>query len=288
MDALDCNWPFRDGRVGMAVSRTERRRPMRRRQLGGPFIRSTVMLCLAGVLLAGCGKVVLYAKLPEQEGNEMLGLLLDQGIDGEKRPEKDDMVGLYVSSDQLSAAIDLLKRHGYPREQFSTISDIFASDKLISTPFEDHTRYLYGLSQEMAETLSQLDGVVTTRVHLVLPDSSDEDAPQTASASVFIKHNPSHRLDSYIPQIKSIVSSGIAELPYEAVTVALFPAHEGDVVEVSNVALKSVLSIDLSADSVTRFYVLIGVMAACIAGLALAIVYLFLFRRTPSKAGPEQ
>ena len=247
------------------------------------FARPIVCLCALALLLAGCGKVALYSKLEEQEGNEMLGLLLDHGIRGEKRPEKDDMVSLYVDSDQLSTAIELLKSNGFPREQFSTIKDIFTADKLITTPFEDRTRYLYGLSQEMAETLSQLDGVVTTRVHLVIPE--EENSGESASASVFIKHNASHQLDSYIPQIKSIVSSAIAGVPYDAVTVALFSAEQENTVRTATPRLKSVLSIELAAESIGRFYLVLGALLAVAVLSIAANLYLVFGRRARTVEG---
>ena len=189
------------------------------------------------------------------------------------------MVSLYVNPDQLSTAIELLKQNGFPREQFSTIKDIFTADKMITTPFEDHTRYLYGLSQQMAETLSQLDGVVTTRVHLV--EATDT---QSASASVFIKHNPRFQFESYIPQIKSIVSSAIAGVPYDAVTVALFPADQENLVQTAAAPMESVLSIELAAQSVGRFYLLVGVLLALVLASVLANFYLLFGHRSSGGA----
>ena len=62
---------------------------------------------------------------------------------------------------------------------------------------------------------------MTARVHLVIPGEDDE--ATVASAAVFIKHNPNYDMAEHIPQIKSIVASGIDSLAYEAVNVALFP-----------------------------------------------------------------
>jgi len=209
-------------------------------------------------LLFGC-KAELYSQLDEQEGNEMLALLLDYGISSEKQPGKDNTVSLYVDGDRISDAVALLRRSGYPKNKFSTIEDVIRTDKLITTPFEEHTLYIYGLSQGIAETLSQIDGVMDTRVHIVIPqEDQSSDQTQTASASVFVKHDPNYDFRSHIPEIKAIVSSGIAGMPYDAVQVALFPAQQEDLVQLDPQDLESILSIELSAHSVLRFYLILG------------------------------
>ena len=234
------------------------------------------------LLLAGCSMTELYAQLDEQQGNEMLALLLAHNIGSEKRPAKDNRVSLYVEADKIPVAMELLRKNGYPREEFSTIRDLFNADKLIATPYEDRTRYVYGLSQELADTLSRVDGVMTARVHLVIPAEDDE--ATVASAAVFIKHNPTYDMEGHIPQIKAIVSSGIDSLEYERVNVALFPAREADVVRVGDEVLRSILSIELTADSVRAFYVLLASFAGVLLLSLLLNVYLFVGRRAAGGA----
>lgn len=196
----------------------------------------------------------------------MLALLLENNINSNKQPEKDNMVSLYVDENKISEAVELLGKHGYPKNKFSTIKDVFSTDKLISTPFEDRTRYLYGLTQEIAETLSQVDGVIAVRVHVVMPqEGQSRDDKEPASAAVFVKHNPNYDFNPYIPEIKSIVSSSIAGLPYDAVNVALFPAQREDVIQnVHGLEYIPYFSIELSEQSVLRFYLIIGVCLALI------------------------
>ena len=116
--------------------------------------RRWLPLVVAGLLLAGCNMTELYSQLDEQEGNEMLALLLQHDIASEKRPAKDNLVSLFVDTDKIPVAMELLRQNGYPKDKFSTIRDLFNADKLIATPYEDRTRYIYGLSQELADTLS--------------------------------------------------------------------------------------------------------------------------------------
>ena len=238
---------------------------------------------LAVALLAGCNMTELYSQLDEQEGNEMLALLQQHNISSEKRPVKDNMVSLYVNSGKIPAAMELLRKNGYPRDKFSTIKDLFSADKLIATPYEDRTRYIYGLSQELADTLSRVDGVMTARVHLVVP-AEDAKEPEVASAAVFIKHNPNYDMDEHVPQIKSIVASGIEGLGYEAVNVALFPAEQGDVVLIGEQPLRSVMSIDLAAGSVFDFYLLFACLAVPLAFSIAFNAYLVWTRQPRNRA----
>lgn len=230
------------------------------------------------VLLAGCGKTELYSKLNEQEGNEMLALLLQHNISSEKQVEKANSVSLHVNSDMIPAAMALLRKNGYPKEKFSTIKDLFNTDKLIASPYEDRTRYVYGLSQELADTLSRVDGVMTARVHIVMPAEDSQDIA-AASAAVFIKHDPNYDLNGQIPQIKAIVASGIESLEYEAVNVALFPAaDQGNLVCFDGEPLRSVLGLEMSAGSVRRFYMLFAVLGGALLLAMGGAAYLFRVR----------
>ena len=240
------------------------------------------ILLLTGLFLvaAGCGKTVLYSELDEQQGNEMLALLLEHNIGSEKRAVKDNMVSLLVASESIPEAVSLLGRFGYPKTQFTTIGDVFNADKLIATPYEDHTRYTYALSQELADTLSQLDGVMTARVHLVVPQEDSETG--VSSAAVFIKHNPNYTLDEHIPQMRSIVASSIDGLGYESVNVALFPARETGPLNFGlgvDEPLQSVLSLKLSTDSVPSFYVVFGSLVGALFLSICANVYLYIVWR---------
>ena len=80
------------------------------------------------------------------------------------------------------------------------------------------------LSQELERTISQIDGVVTARVHVVLPinDPLRQQQPP-ASAAVFIRHGAEAAVDALVPQVKMLVSHSIEGLTYDNVTVVLVP-----------------------------------------------------------------
>ncbi len=245
------------------------------------ILRLTFLALL--LLLGGC-KVELYTGLQEQEGNEMLALLLKHGIQSEKQPGKDNMVSLFIEEDQTARAVEILSRHGYPKTRFSTINDVFSDDGLVSTPFEERTRYIYGLSQEVSETLSKIDGVLVARVHIVLPTEpssgiGNKKVDFPASASVFIKYNSDYDLNSYIPQIKSIVANAIEGLSYDQVSVSLFPAENEARSDFYPVEYRSVLGLKVSPDSIGHLYILLTVLITLIFAVFSGNIYLYMERR---------
>jgi type III secretion protein J len=127
-----------------------------------------ITIFLTIVILTGC-KTELYSGLAEREGNQMLAILLAEGISAEKSITKEGVM-LQVDSSQVVHALEALKRQGYPKESFSSVKDLFPDEGLISSPTQERARYIFAKSQEIASTLSQIDGVITARVHVVMPE----------------------------------------------------------------------------------------------------------------------
>ncbi len=209
-------------------------------------------------LLTACNEE-LYSGLTEKEGNEMLSILLEHGIDVGKVPgQKGQLVTLMVDSEDLSRAIQVLKSRGFPRDDFASVGELFKKDGLISSPLEERARYIYGLSQEIAATLSQLDGVITARVHVVMPEVEGKKGPlKVSSASVFIKYASNVNLDDFVPQIKMLVNNSIEGLSYDNISVALFPSQSASIE--STQSMDTVFSINVATSSVSRLYGLIAI-----------------------------
>ncbi|MFO2462334.1 type III secretion inner membrane ring lipoprotein SctJ [Pseudomonas sp. 15FMM2] len=162
------------------------------------------------VLLGGCGESVeLHRQLSEQEANEVIAELENKQIRAQKVPAKDGVV-VRVEAKDIGRAVRTLEAVGLPRHARSTLGDIFRKEGVISTPLEERARYIYALSQELEYTLTNIDGVIVARVHVVLPERIAPGEPvQPASASVFIKHDPRLEPDSIQPRVRRMVASGI-------------------------------------------------------------------------------
>lgn len=176
--------------------------------------------------LAGCQKVDLYSNLSEKEGNEMLAVLLAHDIPATKSRTK-EFVKLTVAQDDVARAIETLQRYGFPRDRFTDLGQIFQKQGLISSPLEERVRYTFGLSQMISETINQIDGVLSARVLIVLPEESQFGKKTSpSSASVFIKYLPGLGVEDAIPRVKMIVQNSVDGLNYDNISVVLFPARE--------------------------------------------------------------
>lgn len=184
------------------------------------------MACSLLVVLTGC-KTELFSQLEEKDTNNMLAILLENGIDAEKiGDKKSGTYALHVDDSRIPQAVSLLKEHGYPKEKIATIGELFKNDGLISSPLEERARFIFALSQSVQETLAQIDGVLVSRVHVVLPENNPlGEEVKPSSASVFIKYNPAYRLEDMKSEIKLIVEKSIEGLSYDKVSVVMVPAQ---------------------------------------------------------------
>lgn len=187
------------------------------------------LIVLACVFASGCAKQeVLYGQLTERQANEMVALLQSSGIAAEKTTRDGAAFSISSAPESFGRAIELLHANGYPRGAFDSVGQVFKKEGFISSPTEERARLTYALTQEMANTLQTIDGVVIARVHLAIPEKDPlSDKPKAASASVFIKYRAGKDLTSQVNQMKALVVNGVEGLPYENVTVALFPAEIG-------------------------------------------------------------
>lgn len=239
-------------------------------------------LCLVlALFLVGC-QTELYTNVSQKEGNEMLSILLSEGVVATKEPDKDNKVKLMVDSSQIAFAVDALKRKGYPREQ-PTLKEVFPKDDLISSPLAERARLVYAKSQELSSTLSQIDGVLVARVHVVLEDQDlrPGERPTPASASVFIKHAADVALDSYVPQIKLLVNNSIEGLNYDRISVVMVPSSEVRVTTQSN-QFKSILSVQVTKETANH---LIGILVFMVLLLIGSNVATFTWCRRSAKRG---
>lgn len=229
------------------------------------LLRAGAALVMCAVL-AGC-KVGLYSNLQEQEANQMLAALTAQSISASKERVGDSGWQLQVEESELGRALDVLKASGLPQERYVTMGDMFQKQGLVSTPSEERMRYIHALSQELSQTLNQIDGVVSARVHVVVPASDPlSDKVKPSSAAVFIKHQPDVDLRLLVPMVKDLVAHSIEGLAHDQVSLSLFPARTS----VQRAAAPAPVSAPGPWDNLpqTARFVLVALAAAAIAALA--------------------
>ncbi len=190
----------------------------------------TVLTLSFALLLSACSdRVELHRQLTEQEANEVIAELADKHIRATKVPAKDGVI-VVVNVTDIARAVRTLEAVGLPRTARATLGDTFRKEGVISTPLEERARYIYALSQELETTLSNIDGVIVARVHVVLPERVAPGEPvQPASASVFIKHDPRLDPDNIGARVRRMVASSIPGMATavdnpQKITVVFVPA----------------------------------------------------------------
>jgi type III secretion protein J len=183
----------------------------------------TCITLIALTFLQGCsGRSTLFAGLSEAEANEIYVHLLAAGIPASKNKTKEG-ISISVPESQSASALALTRAHGLPRDKKESIGEVFKKQNMISSPLEERARYLYALSQELEDTIMKMDGVLSAKVHIVLPERTSPGEPASpSSAAVFVKYLQGARFPLYIPKVREMVFKsipGITGDPHSNVTV---------------------------------------------------------------------
>ena len=186
--------------------------------------RAMMMPLAAALLLAGCDKeATLHSGLGERQANLVMAALLDSGISCRKTPGEEGTWNVLCSEAKFAQAVNLLERQGLPREPRQGIGEVFKKTGMISSPSEERIRFMDALAQDLARTISMIEGVVDARVHVVLPEN-DPFARNTlpSSAAVAIRSRWNADITDLVPSVKALVKNAIEGLQYEKIQVTIF------------------------------------------------------------------
>ncbi len=255
---------------------------------GGPRSRAlgvaTALVC--ALALAGC-KVDLYTNLDQQEANKIVATLLRHGIPAERSIGTDRRFTVTVDNGTFAEAVNVLQENGLPKQDFANLGEVFKKDGLVSSPVQERAQMIFALSQELSRTISDIDGVLSARVHLVLPENDPlRQQLIPSSASVFIRHRATMPVENLVPQVKMLVANGIAGLSYDKVSVVLIPVEASEKPETPDPGFTAFMGAWVQRDSLPRiawtFYILIAVVIAQATALG---AILWRQRRRPYRLG---
>lgn len=245
-------------------------------QSAGAPRRLIMVLALSLLALsAGC-RQVLYSQLSEHEANEMLAVLAQAGIEAQKIVNEKHW-GVEVGRSDLPTAIQVLTRDGLPRSRYTSMAELFKRDSIVSTPTEERVRFIHGVSQELAKTLSLIEGVVAARVHIVLPQNDPlAERSKPSSASVFIRHRPDADLQRELTAIRSLVIRSVEGLTHDSVFVSLFTTDLTAGTATNAVVRPTVPLVPLTARGLTGMPALIGLLVVLVVMLLSALLVVLL------------
>ncbi|MEM8848935.1 MAG: type III secretion inner membrane ring lipoprotein SctJ [Pseudomonadota bacterium] len=191
------------------------------------------LLFAVALILMGC-RIDLHTGLSETEANEIVSVLRLAGVAADRRTQKDGSVTVQVEDADFAMAVEILRAEGYPRRKYSNLGDVFEAKGFVSSQTEERARFIFAMSEELSRTISEIDGILSARTHVVLPtnDPLARDTPPS-SASVVIRHavdTPSARL---LPQIKMMVANSIEGLDYGNVSVVFIPVEPRPVIAIA-------------------------------------------------------
>jgi type III secretion protein J len=187
-------------------------------------MRIPTMAFCAAILLAGCDKqTTLHSGLEERQANLVLAALLDAGIACSKVAGEEGTWNVMVSEPKFADAVNLLEQKGLPRRSHMGVGEVFRKTGMISSPSEERIRFMDALAQDLAKTISMIDGVVDARVHVVLPEN-DPFARNAlpSSAAVAIRSRWDADITDIVPSVKGLVKNAIEGLAYEKIMVTIF------------------------------------------------------------------
>jgi len=236
----------------------------------------TTLFC-AAVFVAGC-TVPIAGGLDEGQANRVIVALDHAGVGGEKEsdPAVEGRFRVLVERDEAPRAIAALREEDLPAPNAPGLLDSMGKGSLVPSQLTEHAQFVTGLSGELERTLSAIDGVLSARVHLSLPevDPLREGPRPKATASVLMKHRGiAPPLD--VHEVKRLVAGAAPGLAPDDVAVVMVsrPAPAG----LSDRAMSRLGPVTATRGSVALLRV-VGA-AVVVFNLALGFVVLLLWSR---------
>ncbi len=220
-------------------------------------------------LLGACtSKEVLLHDLSERDANEVVSVLFDASITARKQLDpKAKNYFIEVPKSDAQRATAVLGAVGLPKAPRPSLNDVFKASGFAPTPFEERIRFIYGTTQELERTISLMNGVLTARVHVVIPEQAKRGtAPEPAKASVLISYDDRVNLDLEVPAVRRLISESVSGLAAERVEILLTPVKV-DMKKVSSIPLNSFLGIRIHHDDFVTFIAMWLAMIATILGM---------------------
>lgn len=244
-----------------------------------------VLLLLLTVLLGGCQQPI-YQDLEERDVNAMMAALLQRGIYATKEDQGKGMFSLLVDESQVVSSLEILRRQNLPPHKYATLGSTFPKEGMMSSPLEEEARLGFAISQELAGTFAKLDGVLATRVHVVMQKQDPvTEAVTEAKASIFVRYLPGSTVEQYVPHMRNLAANAVPNLKYDNTYVFLFPSSD-TIIMPPPPRYKQLAGVDLAPYAARKFLTTLG--AVLVMGLLLGAGGVVLFRRYQKSTSKEE
>ena len=254
------------------------------------FILRCGVCVLLAVVLSGCSKETLLRELTEVDANEIVGALYSSSIEAQKVSDaKGKSFAVEVLSSDLPRSVAVLRALGLPKSPRANLNEVFRSTGFAPTPFEERVRYLFGLAQELERTVSLMEGVLQTRVHVVTPDNAAKRGDvQQSKASVYVSYDDRYDIEVFVPRIRKLVSDAIEGLAPNRVEILAIPSRV-DLKAASEVPIKRVMGVRVHKNDANLLLIEVGVILGLLVmstGLHISALWRRRPRQRAAPAGP--
>ncbi|WP_066507294.1 flagellar basal-body MS-ring/collar protein FliF [Abyssisolibacter fermentans] len=160
---------------------------------------------------------VLYQNLSLKDTAEITKKLDELNINWKNG---DDENTILVPKEQKNKVKLSLASEGLPKEGYSVL-DAFNDTSWTMTEYEKKQRVLYGIKNELADTISDIDGIEEAKVFIDIPEETNFLSKDVqATASVYLKLSAAMPLQKdKVIAIKNLVASSFKSLSPELVSV---------------------------------------------------------------------
>lgn len=232
--------------------------------------------------LAACSAPIAQG-LSEADANRVVVALGDAKIGATKKADhqNEGKFLVEVPTTDAAGALAVLQQRGLPSPESAGILASLGESGLVASKMTEHARLVVGIAGELEQSLRGLEGVLSARVHLAVPESDPllpEETPKLASASVLLRHRGASPPIA-ATEVQRLVAGAVAGLQPEHVAVVLQPVAMSELDNTQSVVQLGPLSV--SQSSVPVLKVLLGAIG--VVNILLVAFVLVLWQRT--KAG---
>ena len=246
-------------------------------------MRRAFTFCAFAFCALGCNVPVQFG-LDENAANEVVTALERANIAASKAKEEgggnEPAFMVTVTNDgDVRRAIELMRNLGLPRTKRSGLAEMYGQPSLVPSATEERARFLKALGNDVERTLETIDGVVSARVHLVLPESdplSADTKPRVAAqAGVLIKTRAGVTIPLKESDVQRLVAGAVSGLQPSSVSVVVTAAPDWTVAGQTSLISVGPLRMTQGSRAVLfgALLIVLGVVAV------LALVLLLMARR---------
>jgi type III secretion protein J len=168
--------------------------------------------------------------LDEGQANRVVLALDRAGVGSEKEadPATEGHFRVVVERDEAPRAITAMRAEDLPAPPSTGLLDAMGKGALLPSRLAEHAQFLAGLSGELERTLLAVEGMLSARVHVSIPEADPlREGPRVkATASVLLQHRgATPPID--IHEVKRIVAGASPGLAADDVAVVMVPRPGG-------------------------------------------------------------